>query len=55
MQAADLFREDIIQIFSLKTGDYLGYIRAGEEMPDEYDQPIELPEIKPQTNQLKLF
>lgn len=56
LKSPDLFSEDLIQIFSAKTGKYIATIRQGDAMPDDdTDEPqLALP-FEDQKDQLKLF
>jgi hypothetical protein len=56
MLAEDMFRKDIIQVFSKKTGEYLGYIRQGQQLPeDTVDHEPEPDVININPAQLKMF
>lgn len=58
--AKDLFSDELIQVFSRKSGQYKGVVRLGEEFNFDADCPIEdLPaeptEQKVNPNQITLF
>lgn len=58
MQAEDLFYDKMVQVFSRKTGEYLGYVYIGQD-PETLQEQIDaepLPETEiPNINQLNLF
>jgi hypothetical protein len=53
MYAKDLFLKDTLQIFSVKTGDRIGYSRTDETDPEPQPEPEEI--ITNNPNQLTLF
>ena len=56
MKAQDLFRDDTLQVFSVRTGNFIGYQRGVFELPfeDEQDPAPAQPEVKDE-NQLMLL
>jgi hypothetical protein len=52
--AEDLFSDDLKQVFSAKSGKWLGTIREGQEITEQEEQEIKETE-KENINQLKLF
>jgi hypothetical protein len=53
--APDLFASDLKQVFSAKTGKYLGVVKEGQQISiQEQAEAIEQPD-KPNKAQLKLF
>jgi hypothetical protein len=59
MKAEDMFAEKMVQVFSRKTGEYLGYVYLGED-PENLQEIIENAppgpdEIQINPNQLNLF
>lgn len=55
MTAKDMFKEEFIQVFSKKTGNYLGIVKEGAEINfEELEAPEKIKE-KENENQLKLF
>lgn len=56
MIAEDLFADDLTQVFSAKTGKYLGVIKQGQEI--DFQEQVEALEQQRETknpNQLNLF
>lgn len=58
MKAQDLYSDKIVQVFSRKTGEYLGYVYLGED-PESLQENIDADtvpeEINISPNQLNLF
>jgi hypothetical protein len=57
MQSEDMFYDNMVQVFSRKTGEYLGYIYRGTD-PEVLQEKIEaepVPAIPVPVNQLNLF
>ena len=54
MEAEDMFEDGTLQIFSVRTGERLGYYRPGGEMPAEEPEPQQQQEVK-NPNQLSIF
>jgi len=55
MKAVDMFLKDMVQIFSKRTGEYLGYVREGEDLDDPEIEEPEIVQEKPNNKQLNLF
>lgn len=56
MIAEDLFADDLKQVFSAKTGKYLGVIATGQEINfEEQVEALEQPKEHTNPNQLNLF
>lgn len=55
MTAADLFLKGLVQVFSKKTGEYLGYVRPWEDLPEPEDQPEQPAKEPANAAQLSLF
>ena len=53
MKAKDMFKEEYTQVFSIKTGNYIGIVIEGQEF--NFDEVEEVtPEPEPQKNKLQL-
>jgi len=55
MKAPDLFSDELIQVFSAKTGKYIATIKVGDEMPDDNTEEPQLILPFEDPDQLKLF
>lgn len=55
MFAEDMFEDKTVQVFSKKTGEYLGTIKRGEQILEFQSEEIEIKEIPISKNQLSLF
>ncbi len=57
MKAEDMFNENMVQVFSKKTGIYLGWIGKGMEIDfeEQEEQLQEQQEQKKESPQLQLF
>lgn len=58
MQAEDMFQDKILQVFSRKTGKYLGYVYQGEDpeaLQEKLDAEPATEENNIDINQLNLF
>lgn len=58
MAAKDLFQpDDYTQIFSAKTGKYVGTITHGQELPfeEQIEELLQPPKEEPNKDQLSLF
>ena len=57
MQAEDMFSDKMVQVFSRRTGEYLGYVYLGED-PETLQETIDAQPVTEPTidvNQLNLF
>ena len=53
MKADDLFEKGTKQVFSVRTGIFIGYQREGQGLPEETAEQQEIKEIEDE-NQIKL-
>jgi len=53
--ADDLFEEDIKQVFNAKTGQYIGYIKDGQQVIAEQPEETQPDQEKKNPDQLELF
>lgn len=55
MKSPDMFGDELIQVFSAKTGKYIATIKPGDAMPDDNTEEPQLTIPFEDPDQLKLF